>query len=777
MKPAGAACGKCPARDAKCVLPEVASTRRARLAIVGEGPGRNELEQGRPFVGRSGKMLERGLATIGLQRSEVHWTNAVLCECTERQLPAARKACAQRLASELDALDRNVVIIPVGAYALQSVLGLSRKPKILEWRGFVTHRNENHLVMPTIHPAFVMRAPAWAPVLELDVARIGRVLANANRFQPPEASAHIEVAGTPQRLGELLLRLDRRQVAIDVETVGLGPTHTALVCLAIADERTSIVIPWSTRTDGAESFWTDDERAQVLAYINVCLHSRIAVTHNGPAFDHIVLARYGIHVRAWNDTLLAAHVLASHLPKRLSHVVSMTLDAPPWKHADHSESIEDLWHYNALDSLYTAQAAAKLLPNVSASTVFQSDCVCAELCREMQRDGVSVDVERAQEFSRRLQWREAELLIEAEGIAGRPVRLLSPLDLGSVFFDEFKAPVFFRSEKTRRPSLGVDSMRAYSLCADLRLAALARVVLEFRRARKIRSTYLDALFTRIDSSGRVHPSWYNYGTVGGRWSCQNPNLMNLPRTESDPLVEHGGIRSIYRASEGCVFVTFDFQQLEMRMAAYVSGDAAMISACESSDLHSANAEAIFGGGWRSADTDARKQLRMMAKTAGFALAYLATAETVYARLIASGMRVTLPQIEAVLRKLRSAFSGYYRWQSEQLASIAACGYVHSPILGRRRWLGREPLATEAANFPIQSGAADLMNLRLPELVRALPSTVRLIAQVHDSATFEAPTALAELVRSQCVRVLTAPMRVGVYSVRFPIDTKIKERWA
>jgi uracil-DNA glycosylase family 4 len=371
-KPAGAACAQCPARDTKCVWPEAASNAngRARLAIVGEGPGRNELEQGRPFIGASGRMLMRGMKTLGLQRSDIHWTNAVLCECPAELLPKAAKQCAARLRAELAAVQAPVVM-PVGAFGLQSSLQLPRRPQILKWRGSVSEISygkatgtgdpapivgSGTLVAPTIHPAFIMRAPKWAPVLEIDVARVGRLLAlvsEGKRWLPPEAQQGRRVVIARDE-GTLLAGLESLGAAVgnDVETVGLGPITTRLVCLALSDGPTTLVIPWSRGRDGRDPWWPFPDR--IAAAITRALASRVSVTHNGAAFDFIVEDRYGIHVAKWEDTLLAAHATEAHMPKNLAHVVTQGLDVPPWKQLeDRTADLERLWFYNARDTLYT----------------------------------------------------------------------------------------------------------------------------------------------------------------------------------------------------------------------------------------------------------------------------------------------------------------------------------------------------------------------------------------------------------------------------------------
>lgn len=355
----GANCGKCPARGGKLVPPEPAKGR-ARLAIVGEAPGQNELRLGRPFIGASGGMLCAGLETLGLARRDVHWTNAVPCEVSQREQPAARKACAERLRLELRECGARVVM-PVGGFGLHSAMGGNKRPSILAWRGSV---NPVRLgpeapityVCPTVHPAFTMRADKWKPVLEIDVARIGRVLdevESTGRWLPPEErDGRRIVIGRDERTLERELPNLGAEVGDDVETVGLGPTRTALVCLALSDGMTTVVIPWAKASNGREPWWQDPRGVAQL--LTRCLGDRLAVTHNGPAFDHIVQVRYGIHVSAWGDTLLASHALESHMPKNLAHCVTQGLDVTAWKQQeDRGADIERLWIYNARDTLYT----------------------------------------------------------------------------------------------------------------------------------------------------------------------------------------------------------------------------------------------------------------------------------------------------------------------------------------------------------------------------------------------------------------------------------------
>lgn len=442
-----------------------------------------------------------------------------------------------------------------------------------------------------------------------------------------------------------------------------------------------------------------------------------------------------------------------------------------------------------------------------AVPVYATDRAAAEVCTRMSEAGFGFDVARAKAFAVNLKQQELDCLARVDKAAGRVIKRgksggPSSKDLQTLFFKDLKARVVYRSELTRKPSLGVDAMREYAASPRDEIATIALALLEWRRARKVRATYIESILAGtakrdrfLGDDGRVHPTWMNYGAVSGRWSCQGPNLMNLPRAANDPtavatLSDSGkilgfseGIRTLYVPRENHVIVTFDAKQLEMRIAAYASGDEKMIAACESQDLHAANASVIFGDEFVNGESAVKKIMRDLAKSAGFAVCYLAEAETVYARLVASGVKVSMRKVEKMLAKLRDGFAGYFGWQANNLNKIIRLGYVESPILGRRRWLGHEPSPTEAANFPIQSGAADLMNIRLPKIISALDlkrSGTKIVAQVHDAGVFEVPRSEVEMVKTTIVEIFTAPIVIASsgkkLTASFPVDVEVSERW-
>lgn len=451
----------------------------------------------------------------------------------------------------------------------------------------------------------------------------------------------------------------------------------------------------------------------------------------------------------------------------------------------------------------------------SPAAIYAIDKACAELCTAMSTIGVGFDADRAREMLTVLEAEEASASDRLAHAIGRKINALSVKELQKAFFSRpaqggLGAPVFFRSQLTGNPSLGVDALRGYAACADDRLRAAALAVIDVRRARKIRSTYVLRPLAGLGRDGRIHPTWKNAGPVSGRWACQDPNLMNLPRAETEPhsVRALGGIRGLYRAREGFVIVSFDKSQLEMRVAAYASADAAMISACESSDLHGGNARVIFGGAFdfdayvalkarhKSAELDPESKaifdtledLRTLAKSAGFAVCYMAKAETVYARIVASGkghlLRKGLASVEAMLAKLRRGFATYFSWQERRLLDAIREGYTDEPVTGRRRWLGHDPSPTECANHPIQAGAAGVMNTELPRIVRRLAADVpraALLAQVHDAGYFEIPANDHDIDRTKSIIKEEGAVPVFMHSsglsACFPSDLKVSERMA
>jgi DNA polymerase-1 len=428
------------------------------------------------------------------------------------------------------------------------------------------------------------------------------------------------------------------------------------------------------------------------------------------------------------------------------------------------------------------------------SEVYETDKQVADICRAMQLRGFMFDQKRAAVLREGLEKVEARCLEAAFNAAScEPFKLGSPKKLWAAFRG-LGAPILFRSARTGQPSLAGNALLAYSTARDERIRNLAVAVLEYRNARLVRRGFIERIVVN-PATGRVHPTWSNYKVITGRWACSKPNLMNLPSTK-DPTAKLGGIKSVYVPAPGYRLVQFDMSQIEPRIAAYASGDSTMIANCETADYHGANATMIWPevfdqskydrlkddpAGKKTDEFKLLKKLRQISKKTGLAVNYLAEAQKVWATIVNDGVNIRLTEVEVVLKILKRRFRGYYQWQDARLLDCMRTGYVESPILGRRRVLGHNPKPTEAANYPIQSGAADFMNLRTVELVGEIAKRklgAHLVAQVHDNLVLETIERDVDAVSDLCYEVFERPQRIRTSGLSpvFPIELEVCDRW-
>ena len=752
-------------------------------------------------MGRSGQLLESCLAHYHLPPGTYHKTNAVLCQPPEVGRPpdrgpdvmAARKAvkfCQPRLINEL----RNrTTILAAGPLAMLAITG--RSMPIMKARGFIWEgewavpkgKKLTYLVeceTPTVrvysttNPAYISRTPSWEPVLAADVRRF---TGGESPIGRGEVRFLTQGNGDLQFLGEM-----RGTVGLDVETTKDNPTTAQLLCVGISDGRKTAVVVFAHGKSPSASIYSDNGR-RVARAINETLKRRTAITHNGPNFDDIVLRRKAITVVKRHDTLLAHHAFAGHMKQRLDHVVSMFLNVEPWKIKGRDDEKggfdpnripdEQLWTYNARDAqlqrLLWDEMGEELAPE---SKIYQEDLELALVARSMQERGILVDVERRKQLDVELSHRMGRYLAMMRETCGwhglQPTKLA---DLRKAIFRILHGPVMSRT------STGMEQTNAEVLqtLANVNSAAgrFSKLVLAWREAWKMRSTYVKGI--KVESDGAVHCSWKSYGTVSGRFAARDPNLTNLPRADSPNPASRAsakGIKEMYVARPGYVFLGYDTKQCEARVAGYCSGDERMIEAV-AGDIHHANAVVLFGElPDKNAFPAEYKRLRTAGKTANFAMFYFAQAEAVHRRIIEEGLNVSLAHVEAALARLHRTYSTYYEWQEANLRHCQQHGFIRT-FGGRKRWFGHTPLITELANYPIQGGAADVINRATRRLSIELPSDCHIIGQVHDHLLIEAIKHKADRCEKLIKNVAEEPWEINGRVTSFPIEQLRGARWS
>jgi len=380
----------------------------------------------------------------------------------------------------------------------------------------------------------------------------------------------------------------------------------------------------------------------------------------------------------------------------------------------------------------------------------------------MEKKGVLLNLKLMKEMSR-----ESEQLLSLSEekiyrLAGEKFNVNSPKQLQTILFDKMGLP---RGKKTKEGySTDVDVLTSLAMNHELPAEILA-----YRSLAKLKSTYIDALPALVNpETGRVHTSYNQTVTATGRLSSSNPNLQNIPvRT-----LEGKRIRQAFIAPEGWDIVSADYSQIELRILAHLSEDAALIDAFTSGeDIHSRTASNLFGVFPEMVNPDMRRQ----AKVINFGILYGMSAFGL-SRELGISQKLAQDYIDEYFRK----YEGVRIFLDRILENARRNGYV-STLLNRRRYLPeinsgnasvRQFAERMATNTPIQGTAADLIKVAMINIsnkFREKRLSSCMIMQVHDELVFEVLRAekneVMDLVKREMEGVieLNVPLRVDIAS--------------
>jgi DNA polymerase-1 len=393
----------------------------------------------------------------------------------------------------------------------------------------------------------------------------------------------------------------------------------------------------------------------------------------------------------------------------------------------------------------------------------------------MEIAGVRLDRDFLGGLSRELEGRLADLEHQIHGHVGHAFNLNSTQQLSRVLFDEMHLAPAGRNRRTMAGQLST----AGDVLEELRGAhPVVPLIIDHREIAKLKSTYTDALPAQIDpSTGRVHTSFSQTGSVTGRLASSNPNLQNIPiRTELGRR-----IRQSFIADPKAVLLSVDYSQIELRIVAHMAHDEAMIRAfLDDQDIHAATAAAVFGLPVAEVGDDRRRQ----AKAINFGLIY---GMSPFGLSRSTGM--TLGEAENFVKAYFERFPGVRAYLDQTRLQAGRDGYVET-LLGHRRYfpqltpggpasteVARARARREAVNAPIQGTAADIIKLamlRLPAELETAGLAARLLLQVHDELVLECPKdELAETARTVRRVMQTA------FDLRVPLKTDAKAglNWA
>src|SRR5665647_257090 len=476
-------------------------------------------------------------------------------------------------------------------------------------------------------------------------------------------------------------------------------------------------------------------------------------------YDLLVLKWYGIELKGkLFDTMLAHYVIESEGRRNMDLLSAQYLGYLPvsiteligkkGKGQGNMRDVEEekVKEYAVEDADITLQLKQVFLPQLKdkkVGRVFEEvESPLVEVLMNMEYEGVNVDTEFLNLYSKELETEAAKCEATVYELAGIKFNLASPKQLGEVLFEKMQIGTKTKKTKGGQHATGEDVL--------LKLAKenpIVEHILNFRELTKLKSTYVDALPQLINKrTNRVHTSYGQAIAVTGRLSSNNPNLQNIPiRTERGREIR----KAFVPRNSDHLIISADYSQIELRIVAAISGDPAMSEAFRlGKDIHTATAAKVFN----VSEDDVTKEMRYRAKSVNFGIIYGQGAFG-----LAENLGISRTEAKEIIDNYKKQFSHIQKYMDDSIQFCKTNGYVET-LMGRKRWLKdinssnftvRGFAERNAINSPIQGTAADMIKLAMIEVHNVFQKhnfKSKMIMQVHDELVFDAHKSEVEMIK-------------------------------
>ncbi len=528
----------------------------------------------------------------------------------------------------------------------------------------------------------------------------------------------------------------------DTETTGLDARRAELVGIAFSWEK------------GTASYVAlPEDRDQTLRILEefrpVLQNDQIEKIGHNLKYDLKVLLWHGVTVAGpFFDTMLAhalvapdqrhgmdvlAESLLGYSPVAISTLIGnrgeeqTTLRDVP---------VADVAEYAGEDADITFQLRDKVAPmldETEQTSIFRDvEIQLLPVLVDVEVAGIRLDTEALAEFSIKLGEQITDLRARIFEAAGTEFNLNSPKQLGEVLFDQMKL-----EDNPKKTKTGQYQTNEQTLTGLAHKHEIVKWILQYREATKLKGTYVDTLPDAVfEKTGRVHTTFGQLATATGRLVSSNPNLQNIPiRTEQGQEIR----KAFIARDDGHVLLSADYSQIELRIMAELSGDAAMLQAFESGlDIHTATAGKVH----HLMPDGVTPEMRREAKMINYGLMYGMSTFGLASRL-------GIPRQEAgeIVEHYFEQFPGIRKYIDDTIAFAREHGYVKT-IIGRRRYLRdinsrnattRNAMERNAVNTPIQGSGADMIKLAMIRIREAFAQEgfrSEMILQIHDELLFD-----------------------------------------
>ncbi|HEY3402129.1 MAG TPA: DNA polymerase I [Ohtaekwangia sp.] len=488
----------------------------------------------------------------------------------------------------------------------------------------------------------------------------------------------------------------------------------------------------------------------------------LKIGHNIKA-SVLVLRKFGIDLRGQLFDSMLAHYLiepeAAHdLPILCSQYLNYTL--LPDDHTDLRERMGE-----RADQLFQLHAKLRMELESRRHTKLmnETEMPLVQVLGNMEFEGVKVDVATLSKLSEELRSETEKVQQDVFRLAGTEFNIGSPKQLGEVLFEKMKLIEKPKKTKTGQYATGEDILLGLAPKHEI-----AQKILDYREYEKLRSTYVDALPKMISKSdGRIHTDYRQAVAATGRLSSNNPNLQNIPiRTAKGRQIR----KAFVSRNDEYQFMSADYSQIELRIAASFAKDQIMIEAFRNKrDIHTTTAAKVFKVALEQVTPDMRRK----AKEVNFGILYGSTAFG-----LSQNLGISRTEAAEIIESYFTEFPAIKRYMDDSINMAREKEFVET-ILGRRRYLRdinsrnittRGFAERNAINAPIQGSAADIIKIAMVNIHRWLQKEKlksRMIMQVHDELVFDLHKDETELVKQQVIFLmkhavhLDVPMEVEV----------------
>ena len=579
-----------------------------------------------------------------------------------------------------------------------------------------------------------------------------------------------------QGLGfQLFLEQLNKQTAVcfDTETTSLDTLEAELVGIAFSwEEKKGFYLPFP------ESF--DEAKKITDALVPFFENEAIQKIGQNLKYDIKVLDKYNITIKgSLFDTMLAHYLINPDMRHNMDVLSETYLNYTPVSITEligkkgknqlsmRQVPIEQQTEYAVEDSDITLQLAKHFTPELKeANTLSLFNDIEIPLLRvlsAMELEGINLDIDFLNSLSTEITEDILKLEKNIYEQAGEEFNIGSPKQLGVILFEKMKLVDKPKKTKTGQYSTAEDVL-SY-LAKDHKIIA---DVLEYRGLAKLKSTYIDALPTQVNTTtNRVHTDYIQTVAATGRLSSNNPNLQNIPiRTERGREVR----KAFIPRNENHILLAADYSQIELRIIAALSNETAMLEAFQKGeDIHATTAAKVFG-----VDLEAvTREQRSHAKTVNFGIIY-----GVSAFGLSNQTNLSRAESKELIEAYYENYPKLKSYMNEQVNFARENGYVQT-VLGRRRYLKdinsanavvRGASERNAVNAPIQGSAADIIKIAMINIYEKLNTgnfKTKMLLQVHDELVFDVPKDELETVQ----KLIKSEME-NAYKLDVPLDVEI-----